>query len=427
MADHAVVVIGTGPVGLSIAFELATRGIDVAVVEALTVGSGAARRNAGWVVPIMAAPVPAPGVVGKAARWMFDPTSPLRVAPDLDPRHIAFMLGMLRASSPRRFEHGLAAVGALAEGTLDLFDAYAGRGVDFEMHRDGVLLAFTSHGEFEAHVKEYLDAARVAGLATPELLDAAGVREAEPGLADSVVAGILCPDQMHLNPDSYVDGLRSAITAMGVPVLEGTSVTGLSVASDLITLSSSRGSMSALQAVVAAGVGSARIVASVGQRLPLRFGKGYGYDLATPPVPLRRAVYLAEAKVAVTPLNDGMRLAGTMEFGGDPDRVDLRRAAGIITSSRPYFEGGIDTDRAPWAGLRPMTPDGLPVIGRMRRAPGVIVATGHAMLGVTLAPRTGQLVADLVEDRQPPELSPFAVERFEWGHAARRPANEVAN
>jgi D-amino-acid dehydrogenase len=425
VADHEVVVIGTGPVGLSVAFELATRGIDVAVVEALTVGSGAARRNAGWVVPIMAAPVPAPGVVGKAARWMFDPMSPLRVAPDLDPGHIAFMFGMLRASTPRRFEQGLAAVGALAEGTLDLFAAYAGRGVDFELHRDGVLLAFTSLGEFEAHVKEYQDAALAAGLSTPELLDATGVREVEPGLAEAVVAGILCPDQMHLNPGSYVDGLRSAISAMGVPVLEGQSVSGLAIATDRIALASSHGSMSARQVVVAAGVGTSRIVASLGQRLPLRFGKGYGYDLAAPPVPLRRAVYLTEAKVAVTPLNEGMRLAGTMEFGGDPDRVDLRRAAGIITCSRPYFAAGIDGAHEPWAGLRPMTPDGLPVIGRMRRAPGVIVATGHAMLGVTLAPRTGQLVADLVEGKpQPPELAPFAIERFQRGKGRRNPTHE---
>ncbi|MDQ1248876.1 MAG: D-amino-acid dehydrogenase, partial [Actinomycetota bacterium] len=195
MADHAVVVIGSGPVGLSVAFELATRGVQVAVLEAAAVGSGAARRNAGWVVPIMAAPVPSPGVVSQAVRWMFKSTSPLRVAPDLDPGHVAFMFGMLRAWSPRRFQRGLAAVSALADGTLELFDSYAARGVDFELHRDGVLLAFTSHDEYEAHVGEYVSAATAAGLAAPDLLTTAAVRGLEPGLSNDVIAGILCPDQ----------------------------------------------------------------------------------------------------------------------------------------------------------------------------------------------------------------------------------------
>ena len=416
MADYAVVVIGSGPVGLSVAFELATRGVQVAVLEASTVGSGAARRNAGWVVPIMAAPVPSPGVVGQAARWMFKATSPLRVAPDLDPGHVAFMLGMLRASSPRRFQQGLAAIGALAVGTLGLFDAYAARGVDFELHREGVLLAFTSYEGYEAHVGEYVDAASAAGLAVPVLLQSAAVRELEPGLSDAVIAGILCPDQMHLNPDSYIEGLRRALLALGVPVIESRPVLGISATATGVRVSTGGGTISADQVVVAAGVGSANIAASVGQRIPLRFGKGYGYDLPTPTVPVRRAVYLTEARVAVTPLDRGMRLSGTMEFGGDPDRVDGRRAAGIITSSRRYLAKDLSSTPEPWAGLRPMTPDGLPIIGRIRRAPQVIMATGHAMLGVTLAPRTGTLVADIVVGKpQPAELAPFSVERFQRG------------
>lgn len=417
MADYSVVVIGSGPVGLSVAFELATRGVHVAVLEASSVGSGAARRNAGWVVPIMAAPVPSPGVVGQALRWMFKPSSPLRVAPDLDPGHVAFMFGMLRASSPRRFQQGLAAISALAGGTLAMFDGYSARGVDFELHREGVLLAFTSHEEYEAHIGEYADAASAAGLAAPGLLSATGVRELEPGLSEAVIAGILCPDQMHLNPDSYIEALRRALLALGVPVIESRPVLGVDATAGGVRLSTDAGTISADQVVVAAGVGSASIASSVGERIPLRFGKGYGYDLATPAVPVRRAVYLTEARVAVTPLDRGMRLSGTMEFGGDPGRVDGRRAAGIIASSQRYLGRDLTSKPLPWAGLRPMTPDGLPIIGRIARAPEVIMATGHAMLGVTLAPRTGRLVADIVEGKPlATELAPFSVERFRRGN-----------
>lgn len=420
MADHAVVVIGSGPIGLGIAFELASRGVDVMVLEAGAIGSGAARRNAGWVVPIMAAPVPAPGVVGKAARWMFEPTSPLRVAPDLDPGHVAFMLGMLRASSPSRFRRGVAAVSSLAQGTLGLFDAYGERGVEFELHRQGVLLAFTSQREYRAHVEEYQDAAALAGLVPPELLAADRVRHLEPALSDAVVAGILCPDQMHLDPDSFVDGLHRAINALGVPVVKYRPVLDVTIGRGEVRITTNRGTITAEQVVAAAGVGTARIAARLGQRIPLRFGKGYGYDLAAPAVPLRRAVYLTEAKVAATPLDRGMRLAGTMEFGGDPDRLDARRAAGILASSRRYFAEELAPAPAPWAGLRPMTPDGLPVVGRIPHAPEVVLATGHAMLGVTLAPRTATLVADLLAGRPPSTvLAPFAPERFSRGGRAR--------
>ena len=413
MADLPVVVIGAGPIGLSIAHELARNDVEVVVVERGHVGSGAARRNAGWIVPIMAAPVPAPGVVSHALRWMLNPESPLRVAPDPDLGHIAFMARMLLASSARRHARGLAAVGALARGSLELFEQYAADGIEFEMHRDGVLLAFLSREERDRHRPEYASAAQ-HGYADVCDLTAADVADLEPGLSRRVVAGLLSPDQAFIDPGTFVDGLARRLTALGVPILtEQTDPQIRREAGGALFVQTTTFRTPAAKVVIAAGAASTELTASVGFRMPLRFGKGYGFDLSPAPTQLRHAVYLSEAKVAATPLARGLRLAGTMEFGGDPQRIDQRRARGIIKSSTPYFAQDLGATPSPFAGLRPMTPDGLPVIGPVPNAPGVFLATGHAMLGITLAPRTAQIVTELLLSGLSPDvLTPFSPARF---------------
>lgn len=413
MADSGlVVVIGSGPVGLSVAYELARGGADVAIVDRAAVGSGAARRNAGWVTPILSAPVPAPGVIATSLKWMLDAESPLRVAPDLSLGHVAFMLRMLAASTPTRFARGLAAVGELGRGTLELFREYRAAGVEFEMHDDGVLLVFRSADERDHHAHDLAESARF-GSADLVPLSGADLRDLEPTLSDHADAGLLSPDQAYLSPSTFVDGLAARLKAMGVPLLTEQVPVAVRRRRDHVEVLAGRRILGAHRVVIAAGVGSASLTASLGCRIPLRFGKGYGFDLPLPPVRPRRAIYLAAERVAVTPLDSGLRLAGTMEFGGDPEALDLRRAAAIVASSRPYFRGDLGPAPRPWSGLRPMLPDGLPAIGELPGCPAAILATGHAMLGVTLAPRTGRLVRELVlTGRTPDVLTPFDPGRF---------------
>ena len=148
-------ILGAGPIGLASAFELASRGENVTVVSKTTNVGEAAHINAGWIVPIMSAPVPAPGALKKSIRWLLDSRSPLKIAPELSPGHITFMLSMLKYSTQRNFLHGLAALSEFGRGSIPAFDNYIQQGVEFEIHRSGVLMAFTSQAERESHAVEF--------------------------------------------------------------------------------------------------------------------------------------------------------------------------------------------------------------------------------------------------------------------------------
>jgi D-amino-acid dehydrogenase len=409
-----VLVVGAGAVGLSSAYFLARAGAEVTVIDERGVGGGASRRNAGWVVPSMSGPVPAPGMVLKSLRWMTRRTSPLYVRPTLDPAALRFLVALLRHCNHDDFERGLRQTLALNARTFELFDELERQGVRFEHHRRGLLQVFTGRRALAEHAEE---AAHAAGLgAGPStVLTADEARDREPLLGPEVVGAISCPEERYLDPDSFVDGLAEACTALGVTFHDGERAASVDADPDgRVRAVTARRRWGADAFVVATGAWTAPLAAAFGQRLPVRAGKGYGFDVPNGPGAARTALYLSEAKVAVTPLDGRVRLAGTMELGVMSESVDLKRAGGIVSSARRYLSGWPQGDvGVPWAGLRPMTPDGLPVLGRLAGHDNVVVAAGHAMLGITLAPVTGDIVRQLVLDgRTPPEAEPFRPDRF---------------
>jgi D-amino-acid dehydrogenase len=409
-----VLVIGAGAIGLSSAYFLAKEGVEVTVIDPRGPGGGASRRNAGWIVPTMSAPVPAPGTVLKSLKWTVQRESPVHIRPSLDPAFVKFMIAMLRHCNRADFEHGLHVTASLNRRTFELFDLLTDDGVTFEQHRDGLLLAFLGEESLHEHLDE-LQALTRYGSPAPESLSGDELRRAEPALSGAVVGGIRCAGERHLDPSSFVDGLLGSCRALGVQFEFGDGVTGF-VERDSTSVRSATGGRArdADAFVIAAGAWTSRLTEMLGFRLPLQAGKGYGFDFRPAPVPLRTATYLSEAKVAVTPLDAGVRLAGTMEFTGLDDSVDTVRAGAIAEAAGRYFRNWpADGRPEPWSGLRPMTPDGLPVIGALPQYDNVFVATGHAMLGITLAPVTGELVRELVLDRRVPlEATPFLPSRF---------------
>lgn len=409
-----VVVIGAGAVGLCCAYYLAADGVEVTVLDAREPGGGASRRNAGWVVPSMAGPVPAPGVVTKAARWMLRRDSPLYIRPTLRPEFLSFMVAMLRNCTEDRFERGLRSTVALGRRTFELFDRLEGEGVAFEHHRRGLLLLFQTRKSLDEHAAE-LDLVDSLSGGSSKVLDATEARRAVPDLSRDVVGAIECPDDRCLDPDSFIDALTLACQRRGVQIIEGEAVTAVETSpTGRVTAVRGKTSWRADTFVLATGAWSGRLAQLFGQRLPIQAGKGYGFDLDPGLSAVGRTLYLSEAKVAVTPLATRTRLAGTMAFGDLDETVDRTRANGILTSAQRYFRNWPSgPGAAPWCGLRPMTPDGLPVIGRLQRHNNVVVATGHAMLGITLSPVTGDIVRQLViDDRTPDEAKPFSPARF---------------
>jgi D-amino-acid dehydrogenase len=409
-----VVVIGAGAIGLCSAYYLTRAGAEVVLLDQRAPGAGASRRNAGWIVPSMSAPVSAPGVLGQSLRWMLRKDSPLYVRPSLDPDFLRFMAGMLRRCRTPTFERGIRNLVELNSRTFELFDELASDGVRFECHRDGVLQLFTTQKSLDSHAAELETIANLGG-SSVEILDSRSVSQRLPHASDLVVGGIDCPEERYLDPDSFVDALALACREQGVEIesderIENFQTDGIG----RVTAATGRQRWAADKFVVATGAWSNQLLRPLLKHPPIQAGKGYGYDLQRTNTGPQRTVYLSEAKVAVTSLTNRVRIAGTMAFGGLDESIDKARASGMLSAARDYFvDWPPENDMVPWAGMRPMTPDGLPLIGPLRSHPNLIIATGHSMLGITLAPVTGDLVARTVMDgRTPSSALPFSVERF---------------
>ena len=396
---NRVTVIGGGVVGLSIAWALQKKGLDVTIVDAWEFGAAASSGNAGWVVPSLAGPVPAPGVIRNSARWLLNSESPLYIQPRLDVTFAKWLLKFWRSSSLRAYERGLAATYALSCESLGAFDQLRDDSVQFEMHDKGTLFVYRSH-ESMAEDERYFDRLVALGSESPLLLSKGEAINKEPSLGDDIVGAFLVPSDRLVRPESLVSGLVSALAAGGAVLLSGERVTGIEHHRGVVhsvTTSSRRLETDAV--VIAAGVWSREIAKLVGVRIALEAGKGYSIDFSDSPVALNHAVYLHEDRVAISSFEGTLRIAGGMEFSGISDRLNHRRVRAIERAATSLLSSWPTSPVAPtriWTGMRPMTPDGLPLIGLVPGFNNLTLATGHAMLGVTLAPITGIELANLM-------------------------------
>jgi D-amino-acid dehydrogenase len=409
-----VAVVGGGVVGLAVAESLAHRGAEVVVLEGETCGAAASAGNAGWITPGISNPLPAPGTMAQAIRWMPNPGSPLLVRP---PRSLAFLRwswDFWRATMPRRYGAGLAAMVALTDRATSDFDALAARGVEFEMHDQGMLFVALSESVLEHELQTLREQQAMGYRGAVEALDRTAARAREPGLADGVAGALHATGERHVRPESLTRGLAAHLRAGGTEVREHAPVRRISSTGSGWELDLDGGPVRADRVVLAGGVRTAELLEPLGVRLPLEGAKGYSITVEDPPVRLASPLYLLESKVGVSPYDGALRLAGTLELGARDLSVDPRRLASIAKAGRDYLRGWSDSaTQQGWAGYRPLLPDGLPAIGPVPGKPGLHVATGHSMLGVTLAATTGELLAPAVLDGLPSlALAPFSVARF---------------
>lgn len=413
------VVIGGGIIGLTTAYHLAREGETVTLVDARPTGLGATDVNAGWIVPAEAAPVPGPGVVLTSMKWMLRPDSPLYIRPSANPAFLSFMFGMWRASNAKAQRAGFAGHLALAEHTVEVFDEYRADGMDFEMHSEGLLMAFTRKENLDHHLT-HLDLVKRYGL-EPTVLVGDDVRNHEPLLSDAVEGGLYFPKERHVDPGALARALRDRLLSRGVEIVENAPIDAVDIRDGAVRgIRSGDRRFTGDRYLLAAGAWTGPLSKRFGSALPVRPGKGYSIDVE--PFGLRSATNLSDAKVAVTPLSRNLRLAGTMEFGGLDENINQVRVDAVLRAPSMYFRGWEPptTDVTPQAGMRPMTPDGLPIMGRLGSLTNAFVSTGHGMLGVTLAPGSAAAMTDLIlRDRLSPLLEPFSPARFRGGRETR--------
>ena len=413
MSDPRVAVVGAGVVGLACAWELRRRGADVAVLERAGVGGGVSRGNTGWVTPSLTYPLPAPGMVREGLRQLLTGGEAFVLRPSLDPAFVRWLWSFRRNCTSARFDTGIRALLALNRRTLQLFDAYRDAGVAFEMHTAGLVVAARTPGGLDLYRRTFqrLRELGYEGGSVDEL-DAAALAALEPALDRARVgAGLHARVDRFVRPEQLTAGLAERLRADGVEIHEGCELRTLARSDGGWALETTSGPVAAQRLVVAAGLPTAPLLRRLGVRVPLMGARGYSVTVAGRGTPPRHALYLAEAKLGLSPFDDGVRVAGVFELGASSDDVSPAVGERLLAAARPYLAGWQPDPDGPveaWAGLRPATPDGLPLIGALPGLDDIYLATGHGMLGVTLAPATADLLAPLVlEGRAAPELTPF--------------------
>jgi D-amino-acid dehydrogenase len=409
-----VLVIGGGIVGVCSAHYLAARGKSVAVLEKDDIASGCSAGNAGFICPSHSIPMAAPGVVAKGLKWMFDPDSPFYIKPRFSPALFSWLWKFRAACTEERVRRVMTVLRDLHCASVSLYDdlAKAG-GFPFGWTREGLLLLFRTDHAYEEGLKESALLQEIGvpsqALAPGEI--AARVPRARPGLA----GGILFPGDAHLDPLAFVRGLAAHVRTRGVRVHTATEVTGFATSGRKITaVRTPKGDFAADQVVLATGAWSPSLARDLKLRIPIQPAKGYSITMPRPEGCSKVPLLLAEAKVGVTPLGDRLRLAGTLELAGLDLSVNERRVDAIRRGAATFLDGldGAGSGEV-WRGLRPCTPDGLPILGRSGSFENLILATGHAMIGASLGAVTGSLVARIAcGESIDIDLAPLRPERF---------------
>lgn len=409
MSPRHVVVVGSGVVGLSCAQALQERGCRVTVLE-----RGGPDRdscslgNAGYVSPSHVFPLASPGIVQKALGWMGDPESPFYVHPRLDPHFVSWAWRFCRAATPARARAAGPVIRELTMRSRELFVRMAERaGNEFELVTEGSLNLVRSERGLE---EESRVAERAKELGQPvQVLDAKGVSALEPDLTLDIVGGVYYPLDAHVTPQRFVKTLERWVAEAGTRFVWNAELNGWRTEGGKVRAArTAQGEIEADAFVVAAGSWSGLLARQLGVRLPMEPGKGYSMTMPRPRERIRRSVLLHEARVALTPMGSTLRVGGTMELTGHDLSINPARIRGIQKSLRQFLPAFGDADFAgvkPWCGLRPCTPDGLPYVGKPRRYENLGVASGHAMMGLSMAPATGQLLAQLLLG-EPPSFDP---------------------
>jgi D-amino-acid dehydrogenase len=408
-----VVIIGGGVIGVASAVELARRGAQVTVLERDRVGHGCSYGNAGWLTPSQAVPLANPSMLLKSLKWMLDPESPLYIQPRFDPAFLRWLFEFLLASRTAKFERGAAALVELCRVSVDLWEEAANRlSVPFGFERHGLLAVYENAASFEA-ARPAVDLVSRSGVRA-ERWTADEVRAKEPAVVGRQVGGYFYPDDAHCEPYRAVKALEEEARSLGVRIAEGSEVFRVANVTGGLRLTTTRGDVRTDQIVVATGPWSEALGAMLELRLPVIGAKGYSLVLPPANPHPTRSIYLIERKVAVNPHRDALRIAGTLELVRNDFSINARRVDVIVRGAKGMLNiGDAPVAREVWRGLRPCTPDGMPVIGRARGRGDVWLATGHQMAGLKTAPGTGLLLAQLMAGETPRfDPDPFRADRY---------------
>ena len=393
-----VVIIGGGAVGLWCAWHLHQAGRHVTIVDKGDFTDGCSFGNAGMIVPSHFIPMASPGIISKGIQWMFKKDSPFYIRPRFNLELAQWLWAFYRSSTHKHVAESIALLRDLHTESRELYrQLQHAPGFSFGFEQKGILMLFKSAAA-ERDELEMAEAAHQLGIdaihLTPEKL-----KQVEPGIQMDVRGAVHYPGDAHVTPHVFMRQMVNQLKQEGVVFLPGKEISGIhdhgSTGAEASTADGDI--LRAQKIVVATGSWSGKLLKKTGYRLPMQDGKGYSMTLERPSLKPSIPSILHEARVAITPMGDDLRISGTLEISGMDDKVNPHKVNSILKAVPEYYPGMKIKDAGPvWFGYRPCTPDGMPYIGPLQSDSAVIMATGHAMMGLSLAPVTGRIVKDML-------------------------------
>ena len=415
--EKSILIIGGGVIGLCTAYYCARRGHQVTVLDREgPAHEGCSFGNAGMIVPSHFVPLAAPGMVALGLKWMWNPESPFYIKPRLDFDLFSWAVKFWQASTAARASRAAPLLRDLSFASRACFEELAAlpRNDAGLTTRGLLMLCKTQHGLDE----EAKFAERANALGVPaQVLDAKQTAALDPAVTLDIVGAVLFPKDAHLTPARFMAVLRAQCEVAGVRFKWNTETIGFTRQGPRLTgIRTTRGDFVADEVVIAGGSWSPLLARELDLSLPIQAGKGYSLTLPKPPELPQLCSIFTEARLAVTPMGSSLRIGGTMEIAGLNEDINPVRVRGIIKSALKYLPAFKQSDFdgiQPWRGLRPCSPDGLPYIGRTAKFSNLSFATGHAMMGLSLGPITGQLLAQILSGEPPQfDLSLLSPDRY---------------
>ena len=408
-----ITLIGAGIVGVATASYLRRDGHDVTIVTMHPPGEYCSFGNAGMLNPSGCVPQSMPGVLAKVPGYLTDPLGPLTVRPSYWLKALPWLARFILNASDRQVEHAADALRALIKPTRECYEELARHAACGDLiRRSPFLVAYESERSYRADVRAW-KIRRERGVVTEEV-DAAGVRKLVPQLAPIYVRGVIVPDQGYVaNPERLTKALAAQFQKDGGAILTRKVLDIEAGEGGAVALATDAGRVPVDTLVICGGVHSGELTAKLGEPVPIEAERGYHVTYSDPRLELPMPVHVSDAKVFVTPMEMGVRIAGQAEFAGIYAEPDYRRAEVLERHMKRMFPGVHAADKTQWMGRRPSMPDSLPVIGPSAKHRNVYYAFGHGHLGLCGGAPTGRLVADLLAGRKPAiDLAPYRVNRF---------------
>ncbi len=409
-----VLIVGGGVIGLASAYELSRAGVRVVVIDKSDPGYGCSYGNAGWITPCFSMPLPMPGMLLKSIGWLTNPDSPLYIKPEMSMTLFRWLLRFLLSMNRKQMLASVDALTAISKQSLDLYKELSQKtDKPFSFEQKGLFMVAQSEDGFK-YARTEMELVARNGI-PGRIMGEEEARSFEPSLTKRIKGGVFFSDEAHAEPLQVTQTLAHEAVKLGAQIISKAEVIDFQLGPQgIASARTTRGVFTADQFVLATGSWSPRVAQTLNLRVPVLGGKGYAIitDPLTPN-PLR-PMMLVEKKVAVTPRNGTLRLSGTLELVNQDETFTTRRVEAIVRGAREFMNVPSEIRyHEIWRGLRPCTPDGVPIIGRTARYPNLILATGHQMLGLQSATGSGKLVADIVLRRTPDlDPEPFRATRF---------------